>query len=552
MFANLKHIYDSFSPKERRFFVGAGTIGVISAIVLTALWVEGSTRVVAAEGGEFIEGVIGQPAYVNPLLATTEADKNLARLVFSSLTSLAEKVEASKDGRTWKVRLKERLTWHDGEKLTSDDVIFTVQKIQDPETQSPLAVAWQGVLATRLSELELQFVLANPYAFFSYNLDSLYVVPKHLLDDVAPPNWRLSEFNLQPVGSGAYAFASYKARSDGFVETYRLAANPLYHNGRPFISEIVFRFFSQSEDLVKEFNAGRVDGLAGLPVSDLKQVERPHAMLSFQLPRYYAVFLNQSKNLALKELEVRRALTFATDTSRILADILQNRGAEVMSPIPSGAPYAISKDRGESFSPELAKETLEGAGWKFVEEKGYREKAIKSSTIPLELNLVVPQIGFLVQTANELRSMWERVGFKINVIAQSPEEVTNTIIKNRDYEMLLFGNILGPSSDLFSFWHSSERFFPGLNLSIYSNKKVDSLIVSTRQNLAPDNRHEQFEELQSTIIADYPAVFLYSPDYLYLVPKGLQGIEAQHIAEPADRFRDASLWYLKTARAFKS
>jgi len=548
MLEDFKKIFLAFSRAERAIFVFAALLVVLCSSTLFAFWIQKSTKIVPTSGGELTEGIVGQPTHLNPIIATSETDKAIIRLVFNNLTDLAEKIEASKDGRTWKVRLKEKLVWQDGEKLTSDDVIFTVQKIQDPESQSPFSSAWQGVLATRLSELELQFVLANPYAFFSYNLDGLFVVPKHLLDDVAPANWRLSEYNLKPVGSGPYAFDSYKARPDGFIEIYRLKTNQRYAADHPFIETMNFQFYSDATELIKGFNLGQIDTIAGLNADDMKEIKRPNKSFSFRLPRYYAVFLNQSKNLALKERDVRMALALAIDKPQLATEILGGRGVAVDGPIPPGANYSNTEDSASSL--ELANQTLERAGWKLNAE-GFREKTLKNSTIPLEINLVVPQITFLVKTANMLRSSWEKIGFKVNIISQSPDEVANNIIKNRDYEALLFGNILSRSSDLFSFWHSSERFYPGLNLSLYSNKKVDSLIAASRQNLDAEERRKQFDDLQATIANDYPAIFLYSPDYLYLAAKNLNGPEPGLLAEPADRLKNANHWYLKTARVFK-
>ena len=122
------------------------------------------------------------------------------------------------------MRLKEGLTWQDGQQLTSDDVVFTVQSIQDPDAHSPLYQSWQGVTATRVSELEVQFTLTNPYAFFGDNLKNLYIVPKHLYADTPPGNWHLSDYNLKPVGSGPYQFLSYNKNSDGFISSYSLQA----------------------------------------------------------------------------------------------------------------------------------------------------------------------------------------------------------------------------------------------------------------------------------------------------------------------------------------
>ncbi len=142
---------------------------------------------------------------------------------------------------------------------------------------------------------------------------------------------------------------------------------------------------------------------------------------------------------------------------------------------------------------------------------------------------------------------------KLNLIIRSAAEIGNEVAKNRDYEMLIFGNIFrnGDVPDLSSFWHSSERFYPGFNLAIYENKTADSLIESIRKNLNERNRERDLATLQSLIIRDVPAIFLYSPDYFYIAKTSLKGFEDEFISLSSNRFKNIEKWYVKTVRVFK-
>jgi peptide/nickel transport system substrate-binding protein len=182
---------------------------------------------------------------------------------------------------------------------------------------------------------------------------------------------------------------------------------------------------------------------------------------------------------------------------------------------------------------------------------GFRAKTIQKTTIPLVVNLTVPQIDFLTKTADELKAAWEKIGVRVNIATDSPENLMNGTIKNRDYESLLFGNVLGPSSDLYAFWDSSQRFSPGLNLAIYQNKTVDTLIESARLNTDAASRTKQFADAETAITNDDPAIFLYSPDYLYVTDKNVRGITPQFIPDQSDRFRLVGTWYLNMARVLK-
>lgn len=544
-----RKIFQALTRKEKILFISIASVAFISGVVLLGLIFVSSTTPVPAYGGDYTEGFVGQPVYINPVVASSDIDKGLVRLVFQNLGDLTDTIATSSDGRTWRVRLKENLRWQDNIKLASDDVVFTVQKIQDGESKSPLYGAWQGAAVERLSELEIQFSLINSYAFFPETLKNLYILPKHIFAEVPPANWRLSDYNLKPVGSGPFRFDGYKKRLDGFITTYKLSPWEQYSGDKALIGGFDFMFFSQESDLLDAFNSGKIDGFAGPQPEQIAGIKRPHETLAYNIPSYYAVFLNQNKNIPLKDLEVRKALSAAVDREIILNTALGGLGKQAFGPIPKETPYFL-KDMLSTTSIEIASSTLDKAQWKMT-DSGFREKTIKNTKIPLELNLTVPQIGFLAKTANSLKDMWEKIGVKVNISEVPMGNAADEAIKNRDYETILFGNVLSKSYDLFSFWHSSQRFYPGLNLSLYNNKKADSLIESIRQGKDKKLQESQFNELQKTIVSDYPAIFLYSPDYIYISEKNLHGVDARLIMEPADRFVGANYWYIKTARVLK-
>ncbi|MBI4094197.1 MAG: peptide ABC transporter substrate-binding protein [Candidatus Liptonbacteria bacterium] len=548
-FTRIYDIFRSFSRTERNVFIASASTGVVALFLGIGFLFGSVTEVVPISGGEHTEGIVGQPAFVNPVLAASEADKGLVRFFFNNLADLAETVQSSKEGRVWTVRLKENILWHDGKKLTSDDVIFTVEKIQDPDSRSPLFLAWQGVLAQRMSEQEIQFNLGVPYAFFEANLQNLYILPEHIFADVPVANWRISEFNLKPVGSGPYRFLSYDVQPNGFVTAYHLVAHTEYVHGAPLIPTLTIRFFSAKDALIDAFNAGRVDGVGGLVEQDLGAVQRPFEIVRFPVPSYYAVFLNQNQHLALKELAVRNALDAALNKMELVERVFGGNALPAFGPIPAHAPYFEMTFLHTSSSP-AAEELLERAGWHKGPD-GIRAKQMRDATIALEFTLTVPEVPFLTATAEYLKAAWEAAGARVTLETRPLANLTETAIKNRDYQMLLFGNILNSSLDLFSFWHSSERFYPGMNLALYNNTKADGLIESIRNAGDEETRTEQFKEIQRLIHDEYPAIFLYTPDHLYIARKGLKGVVPRMLGEAADRFLGVAAWHLKTARVLK-
>lgn len=543
----LKKIFAALTRIEHFVLYVAGAIAALSASVLFINSVVVATETIPASGGEHIEAIIGQPSEINPALALSAADKVLLRLIFSNLEDISDKIEISKNGRVWTVRIKEDLFWSDGARLTSDDIVFTVQKIQAPETYSPLFSNWQGVRVKRVSQLEVAFELASPYIFFLDNIHGLYIMPKHLFADVPSANWRFSEYMLRPVGSGPYKINSLLKNKDGFIHTYRLTPNQ-YSWKKPKVEVFTLKFFPNAEAAVKSFNLGRIYGLADLDSGSLAHIKRPYVLAKFTLPSYYAVFFNQSDNPALQDSAVRRALAFSAPREKIVEEIFKGHAEPAYGPLPPGI-FDIKQESASSSSENISG-ILEAAGWK-LRGDNIREKLINKTAVPLEFDLLVPEIPFLTQTAPLLEEAWSSIGAKVNIVNVDPDNALGDIIKNRDYSALLLGNALNAGGDLFSFWHSSQRFHPGLNLSFYNSRRTDQFIESARQTADEAERKKLILEAYKEIKGDFAAVFLFSPEYLYAVNRDLKGVRTGVIYEPADRFLGVENWYVKTARVFK-
>jgi peptide/nickel transport system substrate-binding protein len=550
-----KKIFDAFTKKERITFLYAAAGAIISFVVVAGIVIAQVTTAVPAAGGEYVEGVVGQPEYVNPVIASSETDLSLVKLVYQNLSDISDSVTASPDLKTWTVHLKDNLRWQDGAQLTADDVVFTVQSIQNSDANSPLYQMWQGVTVSRSSELEVQFTLAAPYAFFGSNLQNLYILPKHVFADVPPGNWRLSDYNLEPVGSGPYKFVSYNKDSDGFISSYNLTAWDGTSNAHPLVKNFDFKFFNNENALVKSFNNGQVDGFGNASPDDIALIARPYHIFSWRTAGYYAVFFNQSKNIALQDPSVRQALAAAIDRNDLIDQAFGDgtsteKATPEYGPIPEAAAYYVPTPTTSSI--QFAEMLLNNAGWTIGSSTTFRSKTVKGTSIPLTINLTVPQIDFLQKTADAIQADWQTIGVQVNITTDAPNDIVANAIKNRDYEALLFGNVLGQSSDLYSFWDSSQRFYPGLNLSILDDSSVDALVESARQAGSSTTTAQKMAAAQADIVSDYPATFLYSPDYLYISDNDVQGVTTGSILiDPSDRFRDISGWYLNTARILK-
>lgn len=188
--------------------------------------------------------------------------------------------------------------------------------------------------------------------------------------------------------------------------------------------------------------------------------------------------------------------------------------------------------------------------------KSTRDKLNALCTPPAEENLL---LSFSISTVDQsalkeaallLKEQWKLLGIDVTVKTFDISEIQE-IIKSRDYELLLFGELLNSVPDLFPQWHSSQIKSPGFNLSGYENKDADALLESIRQSSDEEERKTNLEKLQNIIVADAPAIFLYSQNYIYFISDKINGVNIKVINDTSKRFSNVQNWYIETQRKWK-
>ena len=180
-----------------------------------------------------------------------------------------------------------------------------------------------------------------------------------------------------------------------------------------------------------------------------------------------------------------------------------------------------------------------------------KEQVLVKKDTALVINLTTVNQPDSVKLVNLIKSQWEQIGVKVNTKIIDRKKFSKETLPNRDYEALAYGGILGYDGDPFPFWHSTQREFPGVNLSNYVNRKVDALIEEARQTSDIKVREEKYAAFLKLVTKDRPAIFLYSPTYSYPVSNEIKGIQISRINRPSDRFWNINEWYTKTKRIFK-
>ncbi|MCR4325805.1 MAG: peptide ABC transporter substrate-binding protein [Patescibacteria group bacterium] len=568
----LETLVERLSAGERLVMYGLAIVLALSTLAIISQ-VNGLVSVTTpVDGGTMVEGEVGPARFLNPLLTLSGPDEDIAQLVYSGLMralpngsyipDLASSYDISSDGTTYTFHIRPEATFHDGTPLTAADVLFTISLAQNPDIHSPRQADWVGVQVSSPDEYTVQFKLPHPYAPFMEN-STMGILPKHLWSDVSAEEFPFNPLNTHPVGSGPYRVGNFSTDSTGSATRYDLEPFSGFTLGKPYLKRISFIFYANEADLIKAFNDGRVDAVAGISPEDLASITRTDVNIaSVALPRTFGVFFNQNRAPVLADASVRAALTAAIDKNEIVQDALKGFGTALDGPVPPGVldgmPPVTPSEFSKASAPESvadasapnqdalneARAILEKGGWKYDEDTGSWSKNKQI----LSFVLATADEPTLKATADKLAESWKALGVQVSVQVYALSEFNTNILRPRAYDAILFGEVVGRSLDLFAFWHSSQRNDPGLNLAMYTNSHADSLLSEARAATITSARNKLYAEFSSLIAKDQPAIFLYAPKFIYLVPRSLHGVELGVFTSPSERFLNAHQWYTDTAR----
>lgn len=603
------------SPLEKRAVIWCLTIAGIGISVWAFLFVFERLEWLPTRGGEYREAVIGSPQLINPLYnVLNDVDVDLSRLIYSGLMrydekqrviqDLAVKHEISEDGKQYTFYLRKDAFWHDGEKFDAQDVVFTVEAVQNPAVASPLYISFQGVKVEALDDFTVKFTLNEVFPSFLSTM-TIGILPEHIWYDIPAERMRLAPQNLQPIGTGPFKFKKLAKDATGYIYHYELERFDSFYRQPVYLDNVVFNFFSEYDGAggaIDAIRAQKVDGLSFVPLNLKDKVERKHINLrTLELPQYTALFFNAEEQPFLEQKETRLALAQAIDKVKVLKESLQGEGQVIHSPVLPGFPGFQPELSGPVYNLEEAN-TLLDKNWQRVEAEKYREtkkeellKNLRAnwsvennvatstetgtSTILMDeekldleaeetlnkeineaqifyrqnkkgewlvLELVTADTAEYRRTAELLAGFWQEIGVKTELKFLPTRDIPKDALKNRSYDMLLYGEIIGNDPDQYPFWHSSQINFPGLNLSRYVNRNADAILVKARETVNQDETADLYKKFQEIIMSDLPAVFLYMPTYTYALSDKIKGVDATRISAPADRFADITTWYIKT------
>ncbi len=560
----LSTLLQNLSLTERTIFYVLSAILIASAAYLAYSINESFMVEIPGHGGNLTEGIVGTPRFINPILAISDADRDLTELVYSGLLKpgpggtyipdLAQSYTVSSDGLTYDFILRSNATFHDGTPVTADDVVFTIQKAEDPDVKSPKRADWDGVDVEKVSDHEVRITLKQPYAPFLENA-TLGILPKHIWQNISADQFPFSQYNVEPIGSGPYRYDSYQRNNAGVPTSYKLTSFKNYALGSPYIASLTFVFYPDEDTLYQAVTDGAVDSAGSISSAEAVTLHaKGYRMVTAPLPRVFALFFNQNQAPVLANKEVRQALSMVADKQTILGNVLDGYGVILNGPIPPSTydptAHATSTDLATASSTiAAAKALLEKNGWKLGPDGVYAKKT-KKETQALVFSITTSNAPELKQTAGLLAQEFAQIGAQVTVKVFEPGELNQSVIRPRNYDSLLFGEIVGRNPDLFAFWHSSQRNDPGLNIALYTNIQADQLLEEARAASSTAGLLSIYTNFESDIAKDMPAIFLYSPDFIYVVPDRLQGISLGALTTPSERFLSIPHWYVQTDKVW--
>lgn len=530
-----KIIYRSLSPERVIFFWFFISLSIISFFSALVSFNTKFLKTAPTYGGTITEGLIGTPRFINPVLASSDQDKDLTSLVFAGLTKkdtsgktvldMAESIVESDDQLRYTIVLKKNARFHDGARVTSDDVLYTINMIQNPTVKSPHRIEWEGITLERNNDTEFTFVLKKPFPLFM-DILTLGILPKHIWKNLTDEQISLSDYNIHAIGSGPFVINEITANS-GIPETFVLNSYKHYTLGRPYINTIILSTFQNEKYLMKAFNDGEIDRIHGISPEKINTLNvATSSIRSSLLPRTFAIFFNPNKSTHLADKNIRHALQLAINKQAIVNEVLHKYGKVISDPYPfdeNQTPHV--------YDPEKAKEVL------------LDTKAFKKASSTLEITLATANTDEMKKVAEMIKMDWEKIGVIVTLAIYDVSDLNQNIIKDRDFQALLFGTITQNPSDLYAFWHSSQRAYPGLNISNYVSKKLDSNLETLRTSQDELERTTAYENVKKEFTEETPGIFLFAPALIYVTNDTVTSPLPYYSSDNSSRFSLIESWY---------
>lgn len=517
------------------------------------------------QGGSYTEALVGSFSRLNPLLAYYQpADRDVNRLIFSGLIKfddrgnptgdLAESFGASQDGTIYNVQLRPDLKWHDGQPLTGDDVVFTVELMRNAGDVLPqdLQDMWKKVQVISDGKQIVQFSLPEAFAPF---LDYLgfAVLPKHLLEGKTIEEIIDDGFNLAPVGSGPYRFERLIVEGEE-IKGVVLKAFDGYYGKAPYLEQVVFRYYPDSYSAYAAYKDGLVQGISQVTPDVLEDVLKDPdlSLYTSRLPQLTMVLFNlkEGQTPFFQDADVRKALLMGLNRRNMIRDVLQGQAAVADGVIFPGTWAYYDGIAPVDYDPAGAANLLKNAGYVLTAEN---EAVRKKDDVSLSFTLIYPDDDIHRQLAEAIQADWGKLNVSVNLEALPYEQLIYDRLEPREYQAALVDLNLAmtPDPDPYPFWDQVQAE-TGQNYSQWDNRVVSEYLEQARVTIDQTERARLYRNFQVLFANEMPALPLYYPMYSFAVDRAVRGVTVGPLFDTSDRLASLTEWYLPGQKALQT
>lgn len=520
--------------KYSRFSAIISLILIVSVAGLIIFYLSQNYASSIFHPAELREGLIGYPRFLNPLFAPeNETDRTVCRLIFNSLVKydfdkkefvgdLAEKFVIENDSKTYRFYLKDNVYFHDNEKLTIDDILFTYNLIQYENYHGYWKDAFADVKIEKVNDLELTMTLKKPVASFLEH-NTVGILPAHYFenfDDALRPD---NTFNVSPIGSGKYKYSNKQIRQEN--ENQEWVSLLLERTEKKVTPQkIRFIFYKDENDLLDAFKMSEIDAFGSLNYSltqTLKDWQNFELQTHSLSQRYYGLFFNLKSDKLVNDFNLRKALALSFDKNDLLANVFPEDKLTILTgPLEPNSWAYDSKIITYNYDLEQAKTLLasyDSENLKFTFTYPYTETNQKIVT-------------YLV-------NKWHEIGITIETRPISINQLRDQVLGPRNFEILLLGQETSLDPDRYSLWHSTQVNYPDLNISQIEDRFIDRALENGRKETDLEKRKTAYNDFQRYFQKELPAITLYSPNYYYFVRQRFSDkIKVNYLGTPEDRF----------------
>lgn len=533
---------------------------VVAGMGIQLIWNQpGFTTDARAEGGLYVEGIVGPLNTLNPIYATTAADASVAKLLFSSLydydatgnlrQDIATNMKIDKDGRVYTVTLRSDVHWSDGELLSADDIIFTLDMIKSAAARSPLRVNWVDVDVKEQSANTIVFTLPATYAAFPHAL-TFPILPKHVLKDVSPAMLRESTFSQEPVGTGPFVFRRLQAADSlSKHEVVHMIANQNYYRGEPKLARFELQVFDDEDSLLSAIKSGEVSGASDISPVSVGSIGKQYNVTPVALDSGVYLIFNTT-NPILKDKTVRKALQLGTDTATLRSQVGSGLLPLDLPVLPSQL-VGVDVPKAPSVDITKANAMLEEAGWKL--KGGVRTKDGQQLTI----TLTTSKRTEYDKVAQIVKDQWQKLGISVQIHAIDSTSASSVfvqdVLQGRNFDVLLYQLALGADPDVYAYWHSSQIGQTGYNFASYSSSVADANLATARTRLDPVLRSAKYKTFAERWLEDAPAIALYQSVVEYVTNKNVEAVDpAAQLPTESDRYTNVLYWTVAGKTVYKT